>query len=60
VEAVWDVVVEDVTVSEGVPVRVFVIVIVLEGVVEGVLEREAVLELVIVWLWVPDRLVVCV
>lgn len=59
-EAVWDVVVEDVTVSEGVPVRVFVIVIVLEGVVEGVLEREAVLELVIVWLWVPDRLVVCV
>jgi hypothetical protein len=31
---------------------------VLEGVVEGVRGREGVLELVIVWLWVPVRLVV--
>jgi hypothetical protein len=37
-----------------VPVRVFVIVIVLEGVLEDVLEREAVVELVMVWLWVPE------
>lgn len=36
------------------PVRVFVIVIVLEGVLEDVLEREAVVELVMVWLWVPE------
>ena len=49
---------ELVTVREGVPVRVFVIVTVFEGVLEGVLEREAVLELVMVWLRVPDRLVV--
>ena len=60
VEAVCDVVVELVIVGEGVPVRVFVIVIVLEGVVEGVLGREAVLELVTVWLLVPERLAVCV
>jgi hypothetical protein len=37
-----------VIVGEGVPVRVFVDVMVVEGVVEGVLEREAVLELVMV------------
>ena len=50
VEAVCEFVFELVTVREGDPVRVFVMVMVLEGVVEGVLGREAVLELVIVWL----------